>query len=170
MDEPERAAEDEEFWRFSLAFYDRPGIAEALIALQDRDGYDVNVMLFALWLGMSGRGPLGGELLAAAERETATLRSEIVEPLRSIRRRLRHHSDSDVQNLREGVKALELTGEKLIQTRLARLAGPDPGRTHAEGCRAAAHANLARYLGPEGIRRREAGVIGEAFDAFAREL
>jgi len=170
MDEREKAAEDEEFWRFSLAFYDRPGIAEALIALQDRDGCDVNVMLFALWLGMSGRGPLGDELLAAAEHETATLQSEIVEPLRSIRRRLRHHSDSDVQNLREGVKALELAGEKLIQTRLARLAGPGPGRTDAEGCRATARANLARYLGPKRIRHREAGIIGEAFDAFAREL
>jgi hypothetical protein len=72
--------------------------------------------------------------------------------------------------LREDVKALELAGEKLIQKRLARLAGPDPRRTDAEGCRATALANLARYLGPERIRRREAGVIGAAFDAFAREL
>jgi uncharacterized protein (TIGR02444 family) len=51
MDEPENPAKDEELWRFSLAFYDRPGIAESLVALQDRDGCDVNVMLFALWLG-----------------------------------------------------------------------------------------------------------------------
>src|SRR5947209_1662319 len=41
----------EGFWRFSLALYARPGIAEALIALQERAGYDVNLVLFALWAG-----------------------------------------------------------------------------------------------------------------------
>ena len=51
-----RSVRDEEaLWRFSLAFYARPGVAEALIALQDRAGLDVNLMLFALWLGVSGR-------------------------------------------------------------------------------------------------------------------
>jgi uncharacterized protein (TIGR02444 family) len=48
-------SEDEAFWCFSLAFYERPGVADALIALQDRDGFDVNLVLFALWLGISGR-------------------------------------------------------------------------------------------------------------------
>ena len=50
--------EDDALWRFSLAFYASPGVAQALIALQDRDQLDVNLMLFALWLGVSGRGRL----------------------------------------------------------------------------------------------------------------
>ena len=58
-------SEDEAFWRFSLVFYERPGVADALIALQDRGGFDVNLILFALWLGISGRGLLGGDTLAA---------------------------------------------------------------------------------------------------------
>ena len=121
-------SEDEAFWRFSLAFYERPGVADALIALQDRDGFDVNLVLFALWLGISGRGALDGDALAAAERVAGTLRSEIVEPLRRLRRKLRHHPDGDVQRLREGVKVLEIAGEKLVQERLARLAGRGAAR------------------------------------------
>ncbi len=163
-------SEDEAFWRFSLAFYERPGVAEALIALQDRDGFDVNLVLFALWLGISGRGALGGDALAAAEHVAGTLRSEIVEPLRRLRRNLRHHPDGEVQRLREGVKALEIAGEKLVQERLARLAGIECAKTDPEGGRAAAHGNLALYLGGEGIRSKEAAIIEEAFDAFAQDI
>lgn len=170
MDEGRKTSEDEAFWRFSLALYERPGVADALIALQDRDSCDVNLVLFALWLGISGRGPLGGDTLAAAERVAGTLRSEIVEPLRRLRRNLRHHPDRDVQRLREGVKALELAGEKLIQARLARLAGSGCAQTDEAGRRAAAHSNLALYLGREGVRSREAAVIEEALDAFAQDL
>ena len=163
-------SEDGAFWRFSLALYERPGVADALIALQDRGGCDVNLVLFALWLGISGRGPLGGDTLATAERVAGTLRSEFVEPLRRLRRNLRHHPDRDVQRLREGVKALEIAGEKLVQERLARLAGNRCAKTCPEGWRAAAHANLALYLGGERVCSNEAAVIEEAFDAFAQDL
>jgi uncharacterized protein (TIGR02444 family) len=169
LDEGGKTSENDAFWRFSLAFYERPGVADALIVLQDREGFDINLVLFALWLGISGRGTLGGDALAAAERVAATLRSEIVEPLRRLRRKLRHHPDGDVQRLREGVKALEIAGEKLVQERLARLAGSGCAKPCAEGWRAAAHANLALYLGGEGICSKEAEVIEEALDAFAQD-
>jgi uncharacterized protein (TIGR02444 family) len=167
MGEPEETAAEDGFWRFSLAFYERPGVAEALIALQDRDGFDVNLALFALWLGISGRGAFDGDLLAAAAGVVGTLRSEIVEPLRKLRRNLRHHPDGDVQKLRVGVKALELAGEQLIQARLARLAGRGPPKALPEASRAAAYANLALYLGPRGVRSKEAAIVKEALDAFS---
>ena len=170
MDQSEKTSEDEAFWRFSLAFYERPGVSDALIELQDRDGFDVNLVLFALWLGISGRGALGGDALAAAKQVADTLRSEIVEPLRRLRRKLRHHPDREVQQFREGVKALEIAGEKLVQERLARLAGGGRATTDPEGSRAAAHANLALYLGGEGVRSKEAVVIEEALDAFVQDL
>jgi uncharacterized protein (TIGR02444 family) len=170
LDEGEITSEDEALWRFSLVFYERPGVADALIALQDRSGFDVNLILFAVWLGISGRRLLDGDTLAAAERAAGTLRSEIVEPLRNLRRKIRHHPDRDVQRLREGVKALEIAGEKLVQERLAGLAGSRCAKTCAEGWRAAAHANLALYLGREGVRTKEAEVIEEALDAFAQDL
>jgi uncharacterized protein (TIGR02444 family) len=170
MDEGGKTPEDEAFWRFSLAFYERPGIADALIALQDCGGFDVNLILFALWLGISGRGPLNGDVLAAAERVAGTLRSEIIEPLRGLRRNLRHHPDGDVQRLRKGVKALETAGERLVQARLARLAESGYARTDPGDRRAASHANLALYLGGEGSRSKEAAIIEEALDAFAQDL
>jgi uncharacterized protein (TIGR02444 family) len=162
-------SEDEAFWRFSLAFYERPGVADALITLQDRDGFDVNLVLFALWFGISGRGVLGDGSLAAAEQLAGTLGGEIVEPLRRLRRKLRHHPDGDVQRLREGVKELEIAGEKLVQERLARLAGSGCAQTDPGGRRVAAHTSLALYLGEKGIRSKEAAVIEEALDAFAQD-
>jgi uncharacterized protein (TIGR02444 family) len=163
-------SKDEAFWRFSSAFYERPGVADALIALQDRDGFDVNLILFVLWFGISGRGALDGDILMAAQASAGALRSEFVEPLRSLRRKLRHHPDGDVQKLREGVKALELAGEKLVQERLARLAGNGCTKPCPRGWRAAAHANLALYLGVERIHSREVAVLEGALDAFARDL
>lgn len=157
---------EEAFWRFSLAFYALPDVARALIALQDRHGLDVNLMLFALWLGISGRGRLGKDTSAAGERAAATVRDEIVEPLRSLRRRLRQHPDADVQRLREGVQALELEGEKLVQRRLVHLAGPGLGDIPAEERRVTALANLAAYLGAEKARSAEAMVICDALGSF----
>ena len=50
-----------ELWEFSLDFYARPGVSAALIELQDRAGLDVNLILFALWLGARhGRRRAGG--------------------------------------------------------------------------------------------------------------
>jgi uncharacterized protein (TIGR02444 family) len=170
LEEGGKISEDEAFWRFSIAFYERPGVADALIALQDRDGFDVNLILFALWLGISVRGALDGDILATAQRAAGALRSELIEPLRSLRRKLRHHPDSDVQKLREGVKALELAGEKLVQDRLAQLAGSAGAKPCPGGGRTAAHANLALYLGGERVHSREAAVLEKALDEFARDL
>ena len=119
-----------------------------MIALQDRAGLDVNLMLFALWLGVTGRSPLDHADLAAAERAVCDIRAEIIVPLRALRRRLKGIPDNDVQSLREGVKALELAAEKLAQVRLAGLAGPVDAEISAEACLALAEANLALYLGP----------------------
>ena len=158
---------DEALWRFSLAFYELAGVAQALLALQERDGFDVNLMLFALWLGISGCGRLGADALAAADQTTRAVRREVVEPLRSLRRRLRQCPAADIEKLREGVKALEFEGEKLVQTRLARLAGPASKGVTREDRLAAADANLALYLDPEnGRSAAEAAVILEALGSL----
>jgi uncharacterized protein (TIGR02444 family) len=167
MLEGEEPPADEALWRFSTAFYRLPGVARALIALQDRDSLDVNLMLFAIWLGISARGRVTSDTLAAAERATRTIRNEIVEPLRTIRRTLRHHPDEDVQRLRDGVKALELASEKLVQTRLARLAEPMGTDISMAARRADARANFALYLGSESTAGGEAAIIREALETLA---
>ena len=162
-----KLCDDEALWRFSLAFYARPCVSEALIALQDRVGLDVNLMLFALWLGVSGRS-LTKEELAIADQIARPIRADIVEPLRELRRKLRADPDVDVQHLREGIKALELAAEKVIQVRLGRTARPGGRGADPAARAAAARANLALYLGPELARSREAATIGEALEAFVR--
>ena len=77
-------ADGEALWRFSVAFYARPGVSEALIALQDRAGCDVNLMLFALWLGVSRCGRLTKKELTAAARIARPIRVDIVEPLQAL--------------------------------------------------------------------------------------
>ena len=115
-------------WEFSLDFYARPGVSAALIELQDRAGLDVNLILFALWHGLSGRGRLDDERLAVADQAVRAIQTEIVTPLRALRRRLRTDPDADIQHLREAIKALELDAEKIAQARLAGCAGPPDHR------------------------------------------
>jgi len=61
----------EALWRFSLAFYARPAVAEALIALQDRGGCDVNLILFGLWRGLAHGHRLDNAELRVAEAAVA---------------------------------------------------------------------------------------------------
>jgi uncharacterized protein (TIGR02444 family) len=162
-------ADEPPLWRFSLAFYAAPGVARALMALQDRDGLDVNLMLFALWLGVSGHGRLASEGLSAAERAVCTIRADVVEPLRALRRSLGQNPDVEVQRIRDGVKALELAAEKLVQSRLAHFAGPCDVSRSRQARLTAAHDNLALYLGPARVGGAEAVAIRQALEAFILE-
>jgi uncharacterized protein (TIGR02444 family) len=166
-DAADQEPEVEALWRFSLAFYAVPGVATALVALQDKEGLDVNLILFALWLGVSGRRPLSTDALTAADRAVSDIRTGIVGPLRELRRRLRSDPCADVQRLRNGVKALELTAEKLVQSRLARMAGPIDTEPSQQSRLAVAYANFGLYLGPTRAGSAEAGVIRDALDALS---
>ena len=147
-----------EFWSFSLAFYYRPKVAAALLALQDEAACNVNLVLFSVWLGLSGRGRLDKPGIEAAERAVRSLEIEVIEPLRALRRRLRTAPDPDLQNLRESIKTIEIEAEKAAQARLAALAGsrsdPDPATRLSE-----AEANLALYLGTAAASGPQAALI-----------
>ena len=162
-------ADEPHLWWFSLAFYAAPSVARALITLQDRDGLDVNLMLFVLWLGVSGRGRLSGDGLRAAERAGGQIRADVVEPLRALRRSLGPNPDADVQRLCDGVKALELAAEKVVQSRLARFAGPCDASRSRHNRLDAAYDNFALYLGPERVGSAEAVAIRHALEAFTCE-
>jgi uncharacterized protein (TIGR02444 family) len=162
-------SDEDALWRFSLAFYARPNVSEALIRLQDRAGCDVNLMLFMLWLGMSGRRRLTDNDIVAAERITAPIRRELVEPLRSLRRNLRSNRDAEIQRLREKIKRLELAAERIVQRRLAQLAGVPEGNHDHNARVSAALANLVLYLGPELAGGEEATVIRDALQAIVQD-
>ena len=152
----------EAFWRFSLAFYARHSIADALLALQDRAGLDVNLILFALWRGAVHGQRLQASELRAAAAAVAPLRRQIVGPLRELRRRLKPVGDADIQALRRRVLGLELAAERAVQSRLAAL--PAAAQSEADRC-AAAEANLLLYLGAE-AESAEAAVLCRGMHDF----
>jgi uncharacterized protein (TIGR02444 family) len=132
------------FWEFSLDFYGRAGVAEACIALQDRRGCDVNMILYCCWIGLSGRGRLDRAALAAAEAAVAPWRRGVVEPLRAARRAIKAAGPAE---LYQDALAVELAAEKAAQAKLAALAPPPAAGSDRL---AAATANLLLYLGAAG--------------------
>jgi uncharacterized protein (TIGR02444 family) len=156
------------FWAFSLAFYDRPEVAAALLALQDEAGCCVNLVLFALWHGLSGRGRLDKHRMEKAANAARSIEIEIVEPLRALRRRLKTQADPDIQELRESIKGIEIEAEKAAQVRLAALAGP---RSEVDRSTRLtdAEANLALYLRPPTAAGPPAAIIRRELRRFGED-
>ena len=75
-------------WDYAVALYASPGAAAACLALQDRRGADVSLLLLACWLGATGREPDAKRLAEVRER-AAAWQEGLVRPLREARRRLK---------------------------------------------------------------------------------
>jgi uncharacterized protein (TIGR02444 family) len=135
----------ESFWRFSLMVYARPGVAEALIGVQDRGGHNVNLILYGLWLGLCEATRLDAAARDRATAAIAGLDRDIVAPLRRLRRALKDDPDPDVRDLRRRVLALEIAAERRVQARLAASGGRRKARTGDR--HAIAAANLGLVLG-----------------------
>lgn len=142
----------ESFWKFSTAVYARRGVAPACLALQDRRGLDVNLLLFCCWAGACGRALSDAEVerLAAA---AGPWRGAAVEPLRALRRWLKRPEGVRpdlAASFREGVKALELEAERIEQQALSDAVPLEAGP--AEPDPVAAAANLRAYLRLRSLR------------------
>jgi len=141
------AAIDSTFWSFTLGLYGKPGVAPALIGLQDRLGLDVNMLLYCCWTGADGR-LLSREDLKAVEAVAEPWQSEIVRPLRALRRRLKGGFGSlpadRVEVYRKRINELEIEGEHIVQNAM----GQQPRGEFPPGGSAAARiaSNLKAYL------------------------
>ncbi len=138
---------DGTFWSFTLGLYGKPGVAPALIGLQDRLGLDVNMLLYCCWSGADGRS-LSREDLKAVEAVAEPWQSEVVRPLRALRRRLKGGFGAmpaeRVEAYRKRVNELEIEGEHIAQNAMGHQAR---GERQAGGSAAAAVvANLEVYL------------------------
>lgn len=140
------------FWDFSLATYDRLGVADACLRLQDRHGADVNLLLFALFVGRHGV-VLDDAAVRTACQTVSQWQSQIVGPLRALRRQLKADArgapPDQAEMLRQRLASAELAAEHIEQTMLAPML-PDPSsrtdsREHAAG-------NLKIYLDQLGAR------------------
>lgn len=116
---------DGALWRFAVALYGSPGVAQACLALQDRFELDVNLLLFAAWLGAERRLALPAAEAASARQRTAAWHGEIVRPLRRIRQRMKSGPapapSPETQSLRADLKAVELDAERIELALLERI-------------------------------------------------
>lgn len=135
---------DNPFWTYSLAAYAQDGVAAECLALQDRAGLDVNLLLLCCWHGTRGTRIDEGDMRRAikiAEDWTGP----VVAPIRAVRRHLKPLAgDPDIAALRKQAAALELAAERIQQARLFAETGALPEGSDGPG-RAAA-ANLCLYL------------------------
>jgi uncharacterized protein (TIGR02444 family) len=133
------------FWDFSLAIYERPGVPEACLGLQDRQGLDVNLMLYCCWAGSRGRALAAGDIAVLVE-AAGPWHEQVVKPLRGARRWLKGQTAAPAaepaEALREAIKAQELEAERLEQLILLECLEIGAG----QGSAAAAAGNLKAYL------------------------
>ncbi len=112
--------------RFAVTVYQIAGAPTASLLLQDRCGVDVNVLLYAAFVGAVRGGSLDAEDVAHAIGRVGAWQTEVVGPLRTLRRRLKAGPapapTSATDALRQRVKALELDAELLELHELSALA------------------------------------------------
>lgn len=126
-------APDGPHWAWALAVYGRPGVSEACVRLQDRFGVDVNVLLVALHAGLAMGRAVTPEAVADADARVATLRRQVVEPLRGVRRHLKGAPYGDLTEMvRNRVKASELLAEQMEQALLVGIAADWPAAAASE--------------------------------------
>lgn len=140
----QQAFEAGRFWAFSLGFYDSLEVQQACLALQDEGGVDVNLVLYLLFRAHDGVA-FDAAGVAQVDSEVADWRREVVEPLRSLRRRLKPSpfavEAEGQQKLRNQIKKAELEAERLEQFHLEARCAALAGRPMAAG--QAASASLA---------------------------
>lgn len=110
------------FWAFSLEVYGDEAVAEACIALQDRHGLDVNMLLFALFAASRGT-LLSSADIERLDRAVGPWRRNVVRPLRRVRRWLKeqaHAAEDAAARLRSSVLDRELESEAYQQELMER--------------------------------------------------
>lgn len=125
MMEPEAGA----FWTWALAAYERPGVQESCLLLQDQWGQNIPLLLWAAWAQATGRR-LDAEALEAGSDAARAWEETVIGPLRRVRQTLTapiaDMDDHRRLSTREAVKAVELQAERRLMETLAELAGPQP--------------------------------------------
>lgn len=136
------------FWRFSLRTYRAAGVQEACLALQERCGADVNLLLFCGWTGRQGR-LLDEQELRSAIDCVGAWQSEIIAPLRRARRAMKQPAGelaaALAPPLRRRLALIELDLERAEQALLADLY-PRWSTVAPVQAQQAIAANLAGYL------------------------
>jgi uncharacterized protein (TIGR02444 family) len=133
-------ASDESLWDFAGRLYAAHDVREACLALQERHGADINLLLWAAWAATVRGRALTETEFSAARAAIGSFQDDVLVPLRAARKALK--GQPGIGSLYERVKAIELELERVELDRLALVAlGDRPGGARdADG---ALGANLA---------------------------
>jgi len=116
---------------WSVRAYAAEPVRIACLDLQDAQGQNVPLLLWAAWLAATGR-PLDADLIDAGCDTARVWQDSAVAPLRAVRRALKSRmpdmDDAAREAVRSGVKAVELEAELHLLTALEALSpAPDGG-------------------------------------------
>jgi len=152
-------------WKFSTWAYAQPGVEKACLALQDRLGADVNILMFCIWLGYrGGRSGKITQYLSGALKISRDWQKNIIEPLRTSRINFKdtiENSDmigsrrQTAVTLRESIKKIELQVEELQTVALHALIveiEEEAMKVKSEEQRKAAQKNLNAYFVTIGVK------------------
>lgn len=164
------------FKQFALELYSSEGVAAACLHLQDRHVLDVNVVLFAAFIGARRRQTLTTPCLDAARSRVDAWHREVVRPLRAVRQRLKTGPapapNELTTRLRGKLQQVEIDAELIELDQLAALiplgdADPVPG-SPTECATAAIEAVVQTYCtsAPDDSDQRAIEIVAVAAGAI----
>ncbi len=178
----------DDFWHFSRTVYD--GAQACCLDLQDRFGFDVNIVLFCCWSAARGQ-VLSDAKIEAVLAVTGPWRCNVIEPLRSARRWLKGRADprptgpadpTGSEDLRRRILDLELEGEMAEQALIIAADNAAPNANAGPATATASDASLsaqqrasqnlityARVVGADQTAEMTGQLEALVASAFARE-
>jgi uncharacterized protein (TIGR02444 family) len=104
-------------WEWAVRAWAAEGVEVAALDLQDAQGQNIVLLLWAAWTAQTGR-KIDAETIEAACDTARVWQETILAPLRSVRRALKTRMpdlhDEDREAVRRQVKALELDAERRL--------------------------------------------------------
>jgi uncharacterized protein (TIGR02444 family) len=160
-------------WPFAVWLYGLSDMAGTFLDLQDRHKIDVPLLLWLIWAGWQGRSVDGDELLQAVSLSTKWQR-DIVQPIRTVRKRLKFGPAPAVSEgtarLRANLAVQEQDAERLqikaLTDSFPRQNGqPDPQALDDNVCRLLTLSGAGELIGPFTVRLHNA--MGNSPDVCA---
>lgn len=125
-------------WQFSLAVYTHGDVSEHCLALQNRLGLDVNILLMMLWAARLWGCAPSPQQIEEADTTVRAWREEVILPLRKLRTRLKSGPppapDAMTNEFRENIKRLELDAERREQDILAQWVRQQMPKSRSPDC------------------------------------
>ncbi|MCW6507822.1 TIGR02444 family protein [Lichenifustis flavocetrariae] len=145
-------ASADEFWTFSSTTYGKSGVQAACLALQDRLGADINLLLFCLWWSLSGGPALDTDCFAAVLTKARGWQDGVVRPIRAARRTAKPGGaigeDEGATAFYQRVLATELEAERMEQKLIVSTAAAEASKLPARlsTIEAVLRIHLAQYV------------------------